>query len=99
MMIGHHLRHHFNWALVIKALAGPNVELIGDRVQLFLAYTRQIDTFEQVLAYQTVDVFVTDALPRAVRIAEIHSHVSALSDFCMTCHFPALVVSERFTRS
>ena len=98
-MLGHHLRHHFDWAFVIKTLARPNIELVRDSVQLLLAHARQIRTLGQVLAEQAINVFVATSLPRAVRVAEVNSYTRALSDFSVARHLAAPVVCKRFTRS
>jgi len=42
MMLGHHLRHHFDWALVIETLARPNIEFARHCIQMLLAHIRQI---------------------------------------------------------
>jgi hypothetical protein len=99
MVLGHHLRHHFDWALVIKTLARPNIEFVCDCVQLLLGLARQIRTLGQILADQAIDVFVAAALPGAVRVAEVNSHAGALSDFGMACHLAALVIRQRLARS
>lgn len=49
-------------------------ELIDDRIYLRLAVDRQIGAHGQVLPDQSVDVRATAALPRAVRVTEIHLH-------------------------
>lgn len=99
MMLGHHLRHHFDWALVIKALARPNIEFVRDCVQLLLAYTRQIRTLGQILTDQAIDVLVATPLPGDVRVAEVNSYTGALGDLGVTRHFAALIVRKRFARS
>jgi hypothetical protein len=58
MMPSHHLRHHLDWALVIKTLARPNIQLIRNGIQLLLAMPGQVGTLGQVLPNQAVDVFV-----------------------------------------
>ncbi|MNZ98929.1 hypothetical protein D3C78_1182350 [compost metagenome] len=98
MMPSHHLRHHLDWALVIKTLARPNIQFIRNGIQLLLAMPRQVGALGQVLPNQAVDVFVAAALPGAMRVAESNSHSGTLGDVGVTHHFPALVIGQRFTR-
>lgn len=49
MMPSHHFCHNFNWVLGIKTLARPNIELIGNAVQLLLSIPRQVCALGQVL--------------------------------------------------
>lgn len=64
MIHAHHLCSDFNRAFKPEALTRPNVHLIRNSVQFFLAVLRQVRTLGQVLANQTVDVLVAAALPR-----------------------------------
>ena len=57
-------------------LRGRNTHLIRDGIQCFLAVARQVRALGQILANQTVDIFVTTALPRAVRVTEIDRNPS-----------------------
>lgn len=62
MMLGHHCRHHFDRAFVIKALAWPDVQLVCNCIQLLLAMARKVRAFRQILAYQAVDVLIACGL-------------------------------------
>lgn len=95
MMPSHHLRHHLDWALVIKTLARPNIQFIRNGIQLLQAMPRQVGALGQVLPNQAVDVFVAAALPGAMRVAEVNSHSGTLGDLGVTHHFPALVIGQR----
>lgn len=77
----HHLSHDFDRAFEIEALTGAHIQLQGDGIQLLLAVYRQVSPLGQVLADQAVDVFVTAALPWAVRITKINSDPGLLGDF------------------
>ena len=90
----HHLSHDFDRAFEIEALTGAHIQLQGDGIQLLLAVYRQVSPLGQVLADQAVDVFVTAALPWAVRITKINSDPGLLGDFSMPRHLPALVVGH-----
>jgi len=59
----HHLTHNFDGALEVEALTRSHVQLQGDGIELFLAMHRQVCALGQILANQTVDVFVATALP------------------------------------
>lgn len=55
----------------VKAFAESHIQLIGNRIQMFLAVDRQVRTFGQILADQAADVLVAATQPRAVRITEV----------------------------
>ena len=95
-MLGHHRRHHFDGAFVIKALTRADIQFVGNGVQLLLAMSGQISALGQVLADQTVNVLVTAALPRAMWVAEIDSYTRSLRNLGMTRHFSSLVVVNVF---
>jgi len=57
--------------MIVQCLARSIIEFACDGVQLGLAVHRQIGSFREVLAQQTVRVLVRAALPGAVRIAEV----------------------------
>lgn len=69
MMLGHHLCHHFDWALAIKTLARPNIDFVRDCVQLLLTNARQIRPLGQILADQAINVFVATALDKPATYA------------------------------
>lgn len=92
-----HLGNHFNRTSEIEAFTRPNVQLIRNGVQLLQTVLRQVRTLGQVLANQTVDVLVTAALPRAVRIAKINRHARFLGQFGVFGHLTALVIGHAFT--
>jgi hypothetical protein len=62
MMPSHHFCHHFNWVLGIKTLARPNIELIGNAVQL-LEYTQASQCSWAGTAGSCHEVFVATVLP------------------------------------
>ncbi|PAV66370.1 hypothetical protein WR25_04289 [Diploscapter pachys] len=90
----HHLGHHFNRTFPVKAFAWPNVQLVGNGIQLFLAVYRQVCALGQVLADQAIDVLVAAALPGAVRVTEVDGHPRLLGDLGMPGHLPALVIGH-----
>lgn len=45
-----------------KAFAGSHIQLIGNRIQMFLAVDQQVRTFGQILADQAADVLVAATL-------------------------------------
>ena len=85
----HHLVHNLDRTLEVEALTGAHVQLQCDGIQFLLAMHRQVRALGQVLADQAIDVFVTAALPRAVRVAEVNRHPGLLGDFSMPRHFSA----------
>jgi hypothetical protein len=50
--------------------ARPAVQTVGDRIEFVQTVDRKVSAFGQVLAQQSVGVFASAALPRAVRVAE-----------------------------
>lgn len=78
-MLGHHLCHHFDWALVIKTLSRSNIKFIRGCVQLLLTNTQQVCPLRRILADRSIDVFIATALPGTIRGAEVNSHSCALS--------------------
>lgn len=90
----HYFVHDFDRALEVEALARTHVQLQCNGVEFFLAVYRQVRALGQVLADQTVDVFVAAALPGAVRVAEVDRYAGSLGDFGVSHHLPALVVGH-----
>lgn len=82
-MLGHHLRHHFYRALVIKTLTRPDIQFVGDCIQLLLTMDIQVRALGQVLSDQAIYIFITATLPRTVRVAEVDSYLGALGDLGM----------------
>ena len=52
----------------------PRVQAVGNPVQIVLAVHAQVSSLWKILAQQPVGVLARGALPRAVRIAEVHLH-------------------------
>ena len=48
MLLRHYFRHDFDRTFEVEAFARSGVQLIGDRIQLFLAVDRQVRTFGQI---------------------------------------------------
>lgn len=71
MMLGHHLCHHFNWALVIKTLARPNIEFVRDCVQLLLTNARQIRP--PMGKYWRIKPLMFSLLPRSTSLLRVPS--------------------------
>lgn len=75
--------------------ARPVVELVGNRIELRLAVDRQIVALGKVLPDQPIDVLAAAALPRAVRVAEVHLDSRAGCQLRMPGHLLVLVVRQR----
>ncbi len=93
----HHLCNHFNRTFITEAFTRANIHLIRNGVQRLLAMYRQVRALGQILANQTVNVFIATALPRAMRVAKINRHPCALRDFSMLGHLASLVIRHAFT--
>lgn len=59
---------------------------------------RQVRALGQVLANQAVDVLVTAALPRTLRIAKVNRHTRLLGQFDVFGHLTPLVIRHAFTK-
>ena len=94
----HHLTHNFDGALEVEALTRAHVQLQCNSVEFFLAVYRQVRALGQVLADQAIDVFVTAALPRAVRIAEIGLHARVQRQLPVVAHLLPLVIGQASTQ-
>ncbi len=55
---------------VIVPLARAAIDLVGNLIELLLAVDRQVRALGQVLAHQSIGVFVEAALSGAVRVAD-----------------------------
>ena len=69
MRAGQRLREDLQWRAPAVRRAGPVVEAVGDRVELFLRVGGQVRALGQALAQQPVGVLGSAALPRAVQVA------------------------------
>ena len=76
-----------------QPLARSIVDLVRNRVQLLFC------AFGQVLANQSIHVFIAAPLPRAVRVAKVHRHAGVLCQLLVLSNLSALVVGERLTQS
>lgn len=65
---------------------------LSNDIELLLAVAREVSALGQVLTNQSVGVFIGAALPRAVRVAEIHRHLRATAQLLVHRHLPTLVV-------
>jgi len=61
-----------------QAFSGSYVDFGGNEIELLLALARQIGAIGQVLADLAVGVSIGAALPRAVRVAEVHRDAGGL---------------------
>jgi hypothetical protein len=59
------------------------IEPLRDPVEVGVGEGREIGSFREVLAQQTVGVFVGAALPRTARIAEIDPHIGGNGEALM----------------
>src|SRR3954452_22842842 len=66
------LVERFGRCLVAERLAGAAVERGGDGVEIARGVLAEVGALGEVLAQQAIGVLVGAALPRAVRVAEVH---------------------------
>jgi len=59
---------------------------------------RQVRPFGKILSQQAIGVFIGTALPRALRIAEVHLYVSRQGKALMVGHLLAAIPGERLVR-
>ena len=89
-----HPGKHDEWRLEAVRGAWPGVQAIGDGVELFLAVGAEIRALGKVLAQQSVRVLTGAALPRAVRVTEVHRHARSGGQLLVAAQLLALVVGE-----
>src|SRR3954453_22885693 len=87
--------HLLNRRCPAKGFAWAAVELGGDRVERGLAVSGEVAAFGQVLAQETVCVFVAAALPRRGRVAEVDLHAGGGGEALVGCELLALVPGQR----
>lgn len=96
MKVGQHLSEHLQRREPLVRGTRMGIHALGNGVELRLQVDRQIGALGQVLAQQAIGVLAGAALPRAVRVAEIHTYTgSRRAQLGVPCHLPALVVGER----
>lgn len=78
--------------------ARSRVEVVSNLVEVLLRVDGQIGALGQVLAQQAVGVFARAALPRAVRVTEVDTHVGRGRQFGMSGHFATLIVGQGLTQ-
>ena len=61
--------------VVVQRLTRAHVEAARDRVEVRLGVSREVGAVRKILPQQAVRIFVRAALPRTVRIAEVHLDV------------------------
>ena len=84
----------FCWRLEAECLSWPFVQPASDGIEFVLVNIRQVHPFWEVLAQQTVGVFVRSALPRLLRIAEVDFHIGSQLEALMVCHLFATIPSQ-----
>ncbi|GAB3372516.1 hypothetical protein GCM10027514_06690 [Azotobacter armeniacus] len=62
MLHRHDFRHHFDRTLEVGAFARPDVQPVGNSIQLFRGVDRQVRARGRVLANQAIDVLVASGL-------------------------------------
>ena len=75
---------------VAEGGSGAVVELVGDGVEVGLV-AGDGGSFGQVVADESVGVFVGSSLPWAVGVSEEHLHASVAGEELVAGHFPSLV--------
>ena len=78
----------------VQRFPRPAIHQIGNRIELLLTVPRQVRALGQELANQVVGVFIGAALPRAVRIAEIHRNAGIGAELLVMGHRRAPVISQ-----
>jgi transposase-like protein len=81
--------------LEAERLPGPAVEPARDPVQVRLRVHRQVRPPREVLAQQEAGVLIRPALPRALRVAEVHLHVCRHREVLVRRHLEPAVPRER----
>ena len=95
---GHELHERLGWRVPGECFARAVVEQVSNGVEAVLIEDRQISPLGQKLPQKAVGVLATSLLPRAVRIAEIHSDVCITSQLPVAVHLPSLIVGQALTK-
>jgi len=56
----------------------PGIEFKRDSIEVFLIKDGEVGALGQVLAHQTVGVFIAALLPRAIRSSKVDLHAGSL---------------------
>ena len=83
------------WGFPSECLARAAVERGSDRGEVVGAVSGEVGSFREVLPQEAVGVLVAAALPRALRVTEIHLQASVDLQLSVPCHLGALVPGER----
>ena len=84
---------------VVEALARPVVESVERIVNFVLRDLSQIGGLGKVLAQQAIGVLVEPALPRVIRVCEVHIRPQAVSDECVLRKLFAIVKGDRLAQA
>ena len=84
----------FSWASKVETFSGSRIELPGNGIKLCLREAGEIGALGEILAQQAIGILVDAALPRAVRIGEIHGDASDFGKPCVLRHLAPLVVGQ-----
>ena len=80
---------------VPEGLARARVESLGDRIEVVLRHRPEVGAIREVLPKQAIGVLVGAALPRAVRVAEVHLDVGRHGEGLVRGEFHPAIPGER----
>jgi hypothetical protein len=85
---------HLSWRLVAQGLPRTLVQFSRNGIQAGLRVAGDVQPLGQVLSEQPIGVLVGAALPRALRITEVHLDVRGQREAFMGCQLLAAVPGE-----
>src|ERR1035437_3496585 len=88
-------RQSISRCVVTQRLARAHVEVTRDHVETGLSVDREVGALRKILPQKTVRVFVRPALPRTLRIAEVHADVCGHGEGLVCGQFHPAVPGER----
>src|SRR3954469_8009553 len=83
------------WGEPVERLARSTVQLARGLVELGLGDAGEALALREVLAQESVGVFVRAPLPGALRVAEVDGDARVDREAAVLCHLVALVPGER----
>jgi len=85
----------FRRRCIPQRLTRPGIQAFGNNVEVRLPESIQCRTLREILPKQTIGVFISPSLPRALRVSEIHSYIRGDSKFSMVRQLQAPIPGQR----
>ena len=90
------LREHLHGRSPVQTFSGSGVQPLRDGIELALRVAGQVRALGQILAQQAIRIFISPALPRAMRIGKEHLDGQPLSQALVVGHLLAPIIGQGF---